>query len=76
MCNRRPPLKIIILQFCTATASPSLELPDGCRRVWDWGCRGRGRGRQSRGWGKVSAGTTDRSSEGFLTTHRSHCSKT
>ena len=26
--------------------------------------------------GKVSAGIPDQSSEGFLTTHRSHCSKT
>jgi len=42
MCNR--PLKIIIMQFCTATALPLLELPDGCngcRQGWGWGCRGK-----------------------------------
>ena len=48
MCYR--PLKINTLQLCTATAPPSLELPDGCngcRRGWGWGCWGR----RSWGWG-------------------------
>jgi hypothetical protein len=52
MCNRTP--KYNILQFCTATAPPSLELPDGCRR--GWGCRGRGR--WSWGWGEGECGSS------------------
>ena len=28
---------INFLQFCTAT--PSLEIPNGCRRSWGWGVR-------------------------------------
>jgi len=49
--NVQPPnVRINILQICTATAPPSLELPNGCngcRRGWGWGCRDR----RSWGWG-------------------------
>ena len=48
-CATVPP-EINILQFRTASAPPSRELPDGCngcRQGWGWGCRGR----LSWGWG-------------------------
>ena len=71
-------------KFCLATVPPSLELPDGCigcnRFRWGWGGGCWGRGRSS--WGKGvrecregELGISAHSSEGFLTTHRSHCSK-
>jgi hypothetical protein len=87
--QRPPPQKIIILWSKCATAPPKiihftvlycnhpppLELLykySRCRRGWGWGwgsgCRGRNR--RSRG-----CGVRERW-EGFLTTHRSHCSKT
>jgi hypothetical protein len=75
-----PPQKLFI-QFCTATAIPPLaETSRRVQRVQaglglvvqgqaELGLGGLGNA------GKVRAGIPDHSSEGFLTTHRSHCSK-
>ena len=60
------PLIIIFLQFCLATAPPSLELPGRVQRVQvGLGLGAGGRGRQSWDWGVREC------LAGFLTIHLS-----
>ena len=61
-----PPQKISILQFCTATAPPSLEFPDGC----NW-CRGAGAGGAGTGTGAGRAGDGGQGVLGRLPDHSS-----
>ena len=73
------PLETINLQFCTPP--PSLELPD----KYNWCRRGLGPGLGVQGQAELGLGDQGfqgsesiilaHSSEGFLTTHHSHCSK-
>jgi len=86
----QPPLKINILQFCTATAPPPAGTPQRVTGASGAGGAGTGVGGAGTGAGgagaggsgsagKVNAGITDHSPEGFLTTYttyRSHSSKT